>query len=115
MADRRNDYPPSVNVGKLYERTSAAGNTYISGFFGSMKITLLKSKDADAEGNPIWNLMIAAAPSRDRAGNQAGRKAEGFGFVREGVKRRSAPSDCSGKTSSSRDTCHESAQSANAR
>lgn len=76
MADRRNDYPPSVNVGKLYERTSAAGNTYISGFFGSMKITLLKSKDADAEGNPIWNLMFAAAPPRDRAGSQAGRKTE---------------------------------------
>lgn len=76
MADRRKEFPPSVNVGKLYERTSAAGNTYITGFFGSMKITLLKSKDADAEGNPIWNLMIAAAPSRDRQGNQAGRKAE---------------------------------------
>lgn len=73
MADRRNEFPPSVNVGKLYERTSAAGNTYISGFFGTMKITLLKSKDADAEGNPIWNLMIAAAPSRDRAGIGAGR------------------------------------------
>lgn len=64
MADRRNEFPPSVNVGKLYERTSAAGNTYISGFFGSMKLTLLKSKDADAEGNPIWNLVIAAAPPR---------------------------------------------------
>ena len=64
MSDRRNEYPPSVTVGRLYERTSAAGNTYISGFFGSMKITLLKSKDADAEGNPIWNLVIAAAPSR---------------------------------------------------
>ncbi len=73
MSDRRNEFPPSVNVGKLYERTSAAGNQYISGFFGSMKITLLKSKDADAEGNPIWNLMIAASPSRDRAGNAAGR------------------------------------------
>lgn len=67
MADRRNEFPPSVNVGKLYERTSAAGNQYISGFFGSMKITLLKSKDADAEGNPIWNLVIAAAPPRDQA------------------------------------------------
>lgn len=75
MSDRR-EFPPSVNVGRLYERTSAAGNTYISGFFGTMKITLLKSKDADAEGNPIWNLMIAAAPSRDRAGSQTGRKAE---------------------------------------
>lgn len=68
MSDRRNEFPPSVNVGKLYERTSAAGNAYISGFFGSMKITLLKSKDADAEGNPIWNLMIAAAPPRERQG-----------------------------------------------
>lgn len=65
MADRRNEFPPSVNVGKLYERTSAAGNTYISGFFGSMKLTLLKSKDADAEGNPIWNLVVAAAPPRN--------------------------------------------------
>lgn len=65
MADRRNEFPPSVNVGKLYERTSAQGNQYITGFFGSMKLTLLKSKDADAEGNPIWNLVIAAAPPRN--------------------------------------------------
>lgn len=64
MSDRRNDYPPSVTVGKLYERTSAQGNQYITGFFGSMKLTLLRSKDADAEGNPIWNLVIAAAPPR---------------------------------------------------
>lgn len=76
MSDRRNDFPPSVNVGRLYERTSSKGNVYLSGFFGTMKITALKSKDTDAEGNPIWNLMIAAAPSRDRAGSQAGRKAE---------------------------------------
>lgn len=70
MSDRRNDFPPSVTVGKLYERTSAAGNQYISGFFGSMKITLLKSKDADAEGNPIWNLVIAAAPPRNADGQK---------------------------------------------
>src|SRR5690606_38928666 len=76
MSDRRNEYPPSVNVGRLYERTSSKGNVYLTGFFGTMKITALKSKDADAEGNPIWNLMIAAAPSRDRAGSQAGRKAD---------------------------------------
>lgn len=71
MAENRNSFPPSVNVGRLYERTSANGNRYLTGFFGTMKITALKSKDADAEGNPIWNLMIAAAPSRDRAGNAA--------------------------------------------
>lgn len=75
MADRRNEYPPSVTVGKLYERTSAQGNQYISGFFGSMKLTLLRSKDADAEGHPIWNLVIAAAPPRN--GEPArGRKAD---------------------------------------
>lgn len=68
MAENRNNsFPPSVNVGRLYERTSAAGNVYIGGFFGTMKLTLLKSRDTDAEGHPIWNLHIAAAPSRDRA------------------------------------------------
>lgn len=75
MSDR-NAYPPSVNVGRLYERTSSKGNVYLTGFFGTMKITALKSKDADAEGNPIWNLMIAAAPSRDRAGSQAGARSQ---------------------------------------
>lgn len=75
MAENRNSFPPSVNVGRLYERTSASGNRYLTGFFGTMKITALKSKDADAEGNPIWNLMIAAAPSRDRAGNAASKPA----------------------------------------
>lgn len=77
MSDRQNAFPPSVNVGRLYERTSSKGNVYLSGFFGSMKITALKSKDTDAEGNPIWNLMIAAAPSRDRAGSHAGARSQG--------------------------------------
>lgn len=69
--NRNNSFPPSVNVGRLYERTSASGNRYLTGFFGTMKITALKSKDADAEGNLIWNLIIAAAASRDKASNAA--------------------------------------------
>lgn len=73
MSDRQNAFPPSVNVGRLYERISSKGNVYLTGFFGTMKITALKSKDTDAEGNLIWNLMIAGAPSRDRAGNAASR------------------------------------------
>lgn len=74
MAENRNtSFPPSVNVGRLYERTSASGNRYLTGFFGTMKITALKSKDTDAEGREIWNLMIAAAPSRDRQGSAASR------------------------------------------
>jgi hypothetical protein len=76
MADSRNEFPPSVNVGRLVERTSSKGNVYLSGFFGSMRITLLKSKDVDAEGRPCWDLMIGGSPTRDRAGNTAGRKAD---------------------------------------
>ena len=33
MSDRQNAFPPSVNVGRLYERTSSKGNVYLSGFF----------------------------------------------------------------------------------
>jgi hypothetical protein len=76
MADRRTEFPPSVNVGRLVERTSSKGNVYLSGFFGSMRITLLKSQDVDAEGRPCWDLMIGGSPPRDRAGNSHGRKAD---------------------------------------
>src|SRR5262245_2388348 len=70
MSDRRNhDFPPSINCGRFYERVSSKGHTYLAGYFGSMRITLLRSKNTDAEGNVIWDMLVSASPPRDRAGN----------------------------------------------
>lgn len=66
MADRRNgDFPPSINAGRLYERMSSKGNMYLSGRFGSMRFTVMKTKDVDEDGHPIWSLMIGEAPPRN--------------------------------------------------
>jgi hypothetical protein len=61
------DFPPSINAGKLFERMSTKGTVYLSGYFGSIRITALKSRETDQDGHPIWNLMIAEAPARDRS------------------------------------------------
>ena len=77
------DFPPSIVAGKLSERTSEKGNVYLTGFFGSMKITALKTKDVDDKGQPIWNLVFAEAQKRDKAsgdkptGTVAGAQAKG--------------------------------------
>lgn len=76
MSDRRQgDFPPSINAGRLYERMSSKGNMYLSGRFGSMRITAVKSKEVDDDGHPIWNLMIGEAP-RNPAPVARGRKSE---------------------------------------
>jgi len=55
-------FPPSVTACRLYERTSAKGNRYMSGRWGQMRVTLLPTKEADKDGHPIWEMRLAQAP-----------------------------------------------------
>lgn len=59
MADK---YPPSIKVAKLYERTSAKGNSYITGRWGGARVTILKTDQTDDKGNPVWELRLSEAP-----------------------------------------------------
>lgn len=74
MSDRRQgDFPPSITAGKLYERTAASGRTYLTGFFGTFKITAFKTDETSERGDPVWRLSFGEAPPRDPA---KGSKAE---------------------------------------
>jgi hypothetical protein len=60
-------YPPQVELTRLFERRSAYGTRYFSGLLGFGKVILLPGKPAD-DGSPTWRLFIAArAPAADRA------------------------------------------------
>jgi hypothetical protein len=50
-----NDYPPSIPLCRLYERTSRKGTHYLTGRLGATKIVILKSNDTTGDCTPIWN------------------------------------------------------------
>lgn len=60
FADR---FPSSITATKLYERTSAKGNPYLIGRWGSLRVAVLKTQDTDDEGNAIWEMRLSAAPA----------------------------------------------------
>lgn len=62
MADSK--YAPSVPLCRLYERTSARGNVYLTGRLGGAKIAILKSSDTTDDGVPIWNVVLSEAPQK---------------------------------------------------
>jgi hypothetical protein len=55
-------YGQSVTLARLYERTSAKGNTYLTGRLGLAKIAVLKSRETTDDGTQIWNIVIQEAP-----------------------------------------------------
>ena len=57
----------SIRVCRLYEKTSAKGNTYLTGRWGGARITVLKSsRDVAEDGGAIWHVMLSQAPARAR-------------------------------------------------
>ena len=82
---------PKVLFLNLWERTSAAGNTYLSGFFGKARVVGFRGEPT-ADGTPTWDLYLtpgkgqseaagAASVPRQRppAGRPAGRQAASAG------------------------------------
>ncbi len=65
MAEHTNNrFPPSISVTRLYERTSAKGNPYMTGRMAGVKIAILKTNETDDEGHPIWELKFSPAPAK---------------------------------------------------
>lgn len=64
MAEQSSGFPASITVTKLYERTSAKGNQYMTGHMAGVKIAILKTNDTDEQGHPIWELKFSPAPSK---------------------------------------------------
>jgi hypothetical protein len=55
---------PMLKAAKLWEKTSAAGNTYFIGRLGGVRILILRNRDAGAEGEPDWHLFFADGSPR---------------------------------------------------
>jgi hypothetical protein len=67
MADKFADrFPPSVVATKLYERTSAKGNPYLTGRWGGLRVAVLKTQEQDSEGNAVWEMRFSSAPPSAR-------------------------------------------------
>ncbi len=56
-------HAPSFTAAKLYERTSAKGNQYLTGRLGGVRLAIIKTTDTDESGNPIWLLRMSEAPA----------------------------------------------------
>jgi hypothetical protein len=61
MAD---DRPPQIKAGNWTERESKNGGTYITGWLGPIKATLLPSKFEDKWGNKQWSLILSENPPK---------------------------------------------------
>ena len=61
------DYKPSFTAARMYRKKSKTGATYFTGRMGSVKLALLKSKEAADDGSEIWNLVFSeAAPFKPK-------------------------------------------------
>ena len=63
MANGTGDFPPSIRVCKLYEKTSKSGSRYFTGRWGGAKVALVKTKEEGDGGDPIWALLLSEAPA----------------------------------------------------
>ena len=62
-----------LQAAKLWEKTSAAGNSYLVGRLGGVRVLVMRNRDAGTEGEPDWHLFFADGsdnlrqPSTERA------------------------------------------------
>jgi len=64
MSSSTNDYPPSVKIGRVYQRKSASGSTYFAGRMGGAKLVIVKAKELAEDGTPVcartsWGSRLA--------------------------------------------------------
>jgi hypothetical protein len=52
-----------LQAAKLWEKTSAAGNVYLVGRLGGVRILILRNRAAGTEGEPDWNLFFTEPTS----------------------------------------------------
>src|SRR5690348_17615307 len=64
-------YPPSIEVARLYEKTSQRGTKHMVRRLGLVRITLLSGDPAE-DGTPRWRMMLqeAAKPQEMPAARQ---------------------------------------------
>jgi hypothetical protein len=65
-------FPPSIELTRLYEKTSQRGTRYFVGRLGLARITLLPG-DAAEDGTATWRMLLQEAPkaSTDRSASNS--------------------------------------------
>lgn len=66
--DKNGGYGPSIQVARLFRKTSAKGTGYFTGRWGFAKVALLKSRDVADDGAEIWHLVLSEAPKPNDGG-----------------------------------------------
>ena len=69
-------FPPSIELARLYEKTSQRGTRYFVGRLGLARITLLPG-EATEDGTATWRMLLQEAPksqtSTDRPASNSSR------------------------------------------
>jgi hypothetical protein len=58
------DYGQSITLARLYERTSAKGNTYLAGRLGLVSVVAFKTTEVSDSGQPLWVLKVSETQSK---------------------------------------------------
>lgn len=64
MTDTRQNRPPLV-LTRLWERTSARGNAYLSGRLGAARVLVMPNRDRQGDDDASHVLMLAEAGERE--------------------------------------------------
>lgn len=64
MADNSKSYPPSIEVARLYKRTSARGTEYLTGRLGLAKLVILPTGEVTDDGAEIFKVLMQQAPAK---------------------------------------------------
>lgn len=57
---------PKVPLLRLWERTSANGNRYFSGYMGQASVVMFRDDKAEGD-NPVWQVYVSEAPNNRRS------------------------------------------------
>lgn len=64
MTDTRPNRPPMV-LTRLWERTSAKGNTYLTGRLGAARVLVMQNRDRQGDNDATHLLMVAEIGERE--------------------------------------------------
>ena len=65
MADK--DFPSSVLLGRLYEKTAISGAKYLTGRLGLAKVAIVKAREPAEDGTIVWNLLVSEPQQKSDA------------------------------------------------
>lgn len=65
-------FGPSITLFRMYERTSAKGNTYLAGSIGFANVVAFRSAEPNDKGQYTWEFKVQERPERRDTAAPAG-------------------------------------------